>query len=183
MNNLFDAVKNLLDAFGIDTKREGLRDTPRRVTQAWQEWTRGYSQDAAEIIKTFSDGAEGYDQMILLKDIPIYSHCEHHLAPIFGRAHVAYIPDKQIIGLSKIPRVVDVFAKRLQVQERLTVQISNALWDGLKPMGVGVIINARHFCLESRGIHRQGISTVTSALRGVFRTNSDARREFLSLAQ
>lgn len=177
------AIGTLIVGLGFTELREGIARTPERVAHAWLEWTRGYDADAAELIKTFEDGAEGYDQMVLLKSIPVYSHCEHHLAPIFGVAHVAYIPDKKIIGLSKIPRIVDIFARRLQVQERMTAQIADALNDGLKPLGVGVVINARHFCMESRGVHRQGISTVTSALRGVMLTNGDARREFLSLAQ
>lgn len=167
---------------GEDVSRQGLLETPARVVKAWAHWTRGYAEDPAEILKVFEDGADGYDEMVLVKDIPIYSKCEHHLADIFGTATIAYIPSGKIVGLSKLSRVADVFARRLQVQERLTNQIADALNDNLNPKGVGVIIRARHMCMESRGICQQGHHTITSALRGVLKTDPSARAEFMSLA-
>lgn len=162
--------------------REGLQETPARVAKAWEFWTRGYSMDAASILKVFEDGADGYDEMVMVKDIPIYSKCEHHLADIFGTATIAYIPNGKIVGLSKLSRLADMYARRLQVQERLTCQIADALDMHLAPKGVGVIIRARHMCMESRGLCQQGHHTVTSALRGVIKTDSTARSEFLKLA-
>jgi len=160
--------------------REGVQDTPNRVAKAWAEWTSGYSIDIAELLKVFEDGAEGYDEMVVVKDIPIYSKCEHHLADIFGTATIAYIPDGKVVGLSKLSRLADAFAKRLQVQERLTVQIADALMEHLQPKGCGVIVRARHMCMESRGICQQGHHTVTSALRGVFKDQPETRAEFLA---
>lgn len=162
--------------------REGLQETPARVAKAWEFWTSGYGQNAAEILKVFEDGAENYDEMVLVKDIPIYSHCEHHLAPIFGTASIAYIPDGRIVGLSKLSRLADMHARRLQVQERLTNDIAADLWEHLKPKGVGVLIRARHMCMESRGLCQQGHHTITSALRGVIKDQPEARAEFLRLA-
>lgn len=162
--------------------REGLQETPARVAKAWQHWTSGYGQNAAEILKVFEDGAEGYDEMVVVKDIPIYSHCEHHLAAIFGTATVAYIPDGRIVGLSKLSRLVDMHARRLQVQERLTNDIAEDLWTHLRPRGVGVLVRARHLCMESRGICQQGHHTITTALRGVFKDQSETRAEFMALA-
>lgn len=161
--------------------REGLRDTPMRVAKAWEFWTKGYDEDPAEILKVFEDGAQNYDEMVAVVDIPLYSHCEHHMAPIFGTATVAYIPNGRIVGLSKLSRLVDCFARRLQVQERLTAQIADSLWENLSPKGVGVKIQARHMCMESRGICQQGHHTVTTALRGVMKSDLDARAEFLAL--
>lgn len=164
--------------------REGLRDTPNRVAKAFTHWFGGYNANIAEILATqFQDGGEGYDEMVIVKDIPFYSKCEHHMADIFGTATVAYIPDGKVVGLSKISRVVDAFARRLQVQERLTKQIADALVEHLKPKGVGVILRARHLCMESRGICQQGHHTITSALRGVLKTESSARAEFMALAE
>lgn len=177
-----DIVIRLLQRIGEDPKREGLRDTPQRVLRAWAEWTAGYTQDVGKVLKVFADGREGYDEMVVEKDLPFYSHCEHHLAPFFGTATIAYIPDKSIVGLSKLGRVLDIFARRLQVQERLTVQVVEALMRHLKPRGVAVLIKARHLCMESRGYNKQGHVTVTSALRGVF-TQHKARNEFLTLAK
>lgn len=171
-------LRNLVPDFG----REGLEETPIRVAKAWQFWTKGYQEDPAAIMKVFEDGAEDCDEMVLVKNIPFYSHCEHHLAPIIGKAHVAYIPNGKIVGLSKLNRVVDVFARRLQVQERLTNQIADAIVDNLNAQGVGVIIEARHMCMESRGVCQQGHTTITSALRGVMRTDPATRAEFMSLA-
>lgn len=166
----------------VDPSREGLLETPARVVKAWKHWTSGYNVDIAALLKTFEDGAENYDEMVMVKDIPIYSKCEHHLADIFGTATIAYIPNGRVVGLSKLSRVADAFARRLQVQERLTTQIADALNDNLLPKAVGVIVKARHMCMESRGICQQGHHTVTSALRGVFKTDPTARAEFLRLA-
>lgn len=160
--------------------REGLQETPERVAKAWEFWTRGYGMNPAEILKTFEDGAQAYDEMVLVKDIPLYSKCEHHLADIFGTACVAYIPDGRVVGLSKLSRLVDCFARRLQVQERMTAQIADAIDTHLKPKGVGVLIRARHMCMESRGICQQGHHTVTSALRGAMKDQPAARAEFLA---
>jgi GTP cyclohydrolase I len=176
-----DVIRDLLTYIGEDTERGGLVETPHRVAKAWKFWTSGYSKNPADILKVFEDGADGCDEMIVVKDIPFYTHCEHHLAPFFGTATVAYIPNGRIVGLSKISRVVDMFARRLQVQERLTNQIADTLLNGLQPKGVGVIITARHLCMESRGICQQGHTTITSALRGVLKDKPEARAEFMSL--
>lgn len=162
--------------------RPGLLETPDRVAAAWKEWTCGYAMDPAEVFKVFEDGAEGCDEMVVVHDIPVYSHCEHHLAAIFGTATVAYIPNGKIVGLSKLPRLVDIFARRLQVQERLTNQVADAIITHLQPRGCGVVVKARHMCMESRGIKQPGSYTTTSALRGVFKEDPSARAEFLSLA-
>ena len=175
-------ITKLLQVLGEDPQREGLQETPKRVMKAWRHWTSGYNQAAADVLKTFEDGAEGTDEMVIVKDIQLYSHCEHHMAPFFGKAHVAYIPNKRIVGLSKLARVVDIFAHRLQVQERLTNQVANAIWEVLEPVGVGVIIEATHFCMCSRGVNKQGSTTVTSALRGALKEKPAARAEFMSLA-
>lgn len=177
-----DNIVRLLQFVGEDASRGGLLETPARVAKAWKHWTSGYSMDAASILKVFEDGAENYNQMVLVKDIPIYSHCEHHLAAIIGTASIAYIPNGKIVGLSKLSRLADMFARRLQVQERLTSQIADALVEHLQPLGVGVIVKARHLCMESRGVCQQGHHTVTSALRGVIESESQARGEFLRLA-
>jgi GTP cyclohydrolase I len=163
--------------------RPGLVETPSRVVKAWREKTSGYAVDIPALLKVFEDGAEGYDEMVMVKDIPIYSQCEHHLESIFGTATIAYIPNGKIVGLSKLSRLADAFARRLQVQERLTSQIANAIEEHLQPRGVGVIIKARHLCMEARGVHQQGHHTVTSALRGVIKFDATARAEFLSLAK
>lgn len=176
-----DVIRDLLTYIGEDTERGGLVETPHRVAKAWKFWTSGYSKNPADILKVFEDGADGCDEMIVVKDIPFYTHCEHHLAPFFGTATVAYIPNGRIVGLSKISRVVDMFARRLQVQERLTNQIADTLLNGLQPKGVGVIITARHLCMESRGICQQGHTTITSALRGVLKDKPEARAEFMAL--
>lgn len=174
------ATQHLLEAMGEKIDREGLADTPSRVAKAWLKWTEGYNQDPAQFITSFEEG--NYDEMVIVKDIPIYSKCEHHLADIFGTATIAYIPDGRVLGLSKLSRVANCFARRLQVQERLTVQIADALQNSeLRPKGVGVIIRARHMCMESRGICQQGHHTVTSALRGVLK-EGEPRSEFFKLA-
>lgn len=178
-----DNIKRLLQFIGEDPERGGLRETPRRVAKAWAHWCSGYGKNPADILKVFEDGAEKCDEMVIVKDIPIYSKCEHHLADIFGTATIAYIPNGKIVGLSKLARLADMFARRLQVQERLTNQIADALEEHLQPKGVGVIIRARHMCMESRGICQQGHHTITSALRGVLKDKPEARAEFMELAK
>lgn len=163
--------------------REGVKETPERATKAWEHWTGGYAIDPVALLKCFADGSEGMDEMVLVKDIPFYSKCEHHMADIIGRATIGYIPNGKVVGLSKLSRVVDAFARRLQVQERITVQIADTIFEGLNAKGVGVMIRARHMCMESRGICQQGHSTVTQALRGVMRDQDAARAEFISLAR
>lgn len=176
-----DIAVRLLQYIGEDPKREGLRRTPERFLKAWKHWCSGYSVDPASILTSFEDGAEKYDEAVIVRDIPVYSHCEHHLAPFFGKAHVGYIPNGCVVGLSKIVRLVDVFARRLQVQERLTQQVANALNDALQPLGVAVVLECRHMCMESRGVARPGATTTTSAMLGVFRDDARARAEFLNL--
>ena len=177
-----DATQILLSAIGEDARRQGLLETPKRVEKAWAHWTSGYGKDPADILKVFEDGADGCDEMVIVKGIPVYSKCEHHLADIFGTATIGYIPNGHIVGLSKLSRLTDIFARRLQVQERLTNQIADALDTNLKPVGVGVLIRARHLCMESRGICQQGHHTITCAVRGVLRTKPEARAEFMALA-
>jgi GTP cyclohydrolase I len=175
--------KRLIKALGDDPERPGLAETPERVAKAWAAWTSGYAQDPAEILKIFEDGAEDYNELIVVRGIPVYSHCEHHLAPFFGMATVGYTPAGRIVGLSKLTRLVDCFSRRLQVQERLTMQIANALMTHLAPRSVGVVIRCRHMCMESRGIRTPGEETVTSALKGELHTNLGLRTEFLELAR
>lgn len=173
-------VRRMLQHIGEDANREGLLETPHRVAKAWETWCSGYGVDPSTVLKEFEDGGERYDEMILVRDIPFYSHCEHHMAPFFGTADIAYIPDGKIVGLSKLSRLLDVFARRLQVQERLTAQVADALMDHLKAKGAAVSLRARHLCMESRGIQKQGSETVTNALRGVFMSKPEARAEFFS---
>ena len=178
-----NATNILLIAIGEDHKRPGLIETPKRVAKAWMEMTSGYSKDASKILKCFEDGADGCDQMVMRKNIPFYSRCEHHLEPIIGSCTIAYIPNGKIVGLSKMDRLCDMFAKRLQVQERMTNQIADAMYDNLDPLGVGVWISARHLCVEARGVCNVNSETVTQALRGNFLTESEVRSEFLALAR
>lgn len=166
---------------GDDPAREGLLETPERVADAYLEWFSGYGQDPKAILKTFKDGSQGYDEMVLVANTPVYSFCEHHIAPFWGLAHIAYIPSGKILGLSKFVRLVDVFSRRLQVQERLTNQIADSLQECLRPLGIGVVLECRHMCLESRGVRARGSVTVTSSLRGVMKDVPTARAEFLSL--
>lgn len=168
---------------GEDPSREGLEETPKRFAKAWGHYTKGYYQDAESILKTFSDGADRYDEMVFQGDIPLYSMCEHHLAPFFGKAYIAYVPIHRVVGLSKLVRVVDMFARRLQIQERMAVQIADALQGTLKPLGVGVMLRCRHMCMESRGVAAYGTVTVTTALRGCFKSEPDARAEFLHMVE
>jgi GTP cyclohydrolase I len=177
-----DVFNALLMYADPTTGREGTRDTPARAAKAWRYWCSGYEEDPAAVLKVFEDGSEGYDQMVTVKDIPVYSHCEHHLASIFGTATISYIPDGRVVGLSKLSRLVNVYAKRLQVQERLTVQIADALVEHLGPLGVGVTLRCRHMCMESRGICQQGHHTVTTALRGCIRDEPGARAEFMAVS-
>ena len=180
IRNIEDATSVLLRAIGEDTERPGLIETPKRVAKAWMEWTEGYGQSAEEILKVFEDGAESYDQMVTVKEIPFYSHCEHHLAPFFGTCTISYIPNGRIVGLSKLSRITQMYAKRLQVQERLTSQIAECLFEHLNPLGVGVSIKARHLCMESRGTCQQGHHTVTTSLKGCMLTDASAKVEFLN---
>lgn len=180
-SGITDHITRLLQYVGEDPTRGGLLETPERVAKAWKFWCKGYDESPADILKTFEDGAEGVNEMILVKDIPFYTHCEHHMAPFFGHATVGYIPSGKIVGLSKINRLVDCFARRLQVQERLTGQIADAIMEHLSPLGVGVLITARHLCMESRGVCQQGHHTKTSALRGAI-LEGLPRQEFLQLA-
>jgi len=175
--------RRFLASLGEDPDRAGLVETPSRVAKAWKHWTAGYDQDPAECLKVFEDGAQEYNELIVVRGIPVYSHCEHHLAPFFGKATIGYVPNGKIVGLSKLTRLVDCFSKRLQVQERLTIQIANALMTHLQPQAVGVVINCRHLCMESRGISTQGEETVTSAMLGALQTNLALRTEFFSLAR
>jgi GTP cyclohydrolase I len=175
--------RRLLSHLGEDPNRQGLIDTPKRVDKAWRHWTSGYGQNPADILKVFEDGAEQYNELIVVRGIPVYSHCEHHLAPFFGTASIGYTPSGKIVGLSKLTRLVECFAKRLQVQERLTMQIAEALMAHVAPLSVGVVIRCRHMCMESRGIQTIGEETVTSALLGEMRKNLGLRSEFLALAQ
>jgi GTP cyclohydrolase I len=178
-----DNVRRILQFVGEDPDRGGLHETPKRVAKAWQFWCKGYNEKPEDILKTFEDGAEGCNEMVMVKDIPFYTHCEHHLAPFFGTATIAYIPNGKIVGLSKLNRVLDCFARRLQVQERLTTQVAESLMEHLDPIGVGVIVKARHMCMESRGVCQQGHHTVTSALRGAFKDDPTVRAEFLELSK
>lgn len=175
--------RRFLESLGENPDRAGLHDTPARMVRAWQHWTSGYAQDPAEVLKAFEDGAEAYNELIVVRGIPVYSHCEHHLAPFFGTAAIGYVPNGKIVGLSKLTRLVDCFAKRLQVQERLTSQIAEALMTHLEPKAVGVIVRCRHMCMESRGIRSPGEETVTSAMLGELQPNLGMRTEFLALAR
>ena len=177
------AVRTLISFVGEDPNREGLLDTPKRVVKAYQDWYGGYNQDPKEVLnKTFSE-IEGYDEIIMLKDIRVESHCEHHMAPFIGSAHVAYLPNKRVVGISKLARITRIFSKRMQVQEKLTAEIANCLQQVLKPRGVAVVIEAQHECMTTRGINEPGISMVTSQLLGKFRTDASTRKEFYSMIQ
>ena len=176
-----DHVGELLKLLGEDPAREGLAKTPIRVEKSLKYLTKGYSQDPAEILRSAVFEESDYDEMVIVKDIDIFSLCEHHLLPFFGKAHVAYLPDRKIVGLSKIPRVVEAFARRLQVQERLPPQIARHIEDALKPKGVGVVVEAFHLCVMMRGVEKQNAHMITSSMRGRFRSDSKTREEFLDL--
>lgn len=175
--------RRFLTSLGEDPDRAGLVETPSRLVTAWKHWTSGYDQDPAEVLKVFEDGAENYNELIVIRNIPVYSHCEHHLAPFFGKATIGYVPNGKIVGLSKLTRLVNCFSRRLQVQERLTIQIADALMTHLEPKAVGVVIRCRHMCMESRGISTEGEETVTSAMLGELQPNLALRTEFLALAR
>ena len=175
-------IKGILDEVE-DVNREGLQETPERFAKAFLFWTQGYQQNPADVLKAFEDGAENYDTMVCQKNIPVYSLCEHHLAPFWGVCHLAYLPTKKVVGLSKLSRLVDIFARRLQVQERLTVNIADALQEHLQPLGVAVYLDCRHMCMESRGIQRAGTSTITSALTGCFKDEPETRAEFMQMVR
>jgi GTP cyclohydrolase I len=176
-----EAVRTLIRWAGDDPDREGLLDTPARVARAWKEYARGYGEDpAAHLSRTF-DEVGGYDEIVLLKDIPFQSHCEHHLAPILGKASIAYLPAERVVGISKLARVLHGFARRLQVQERLTAQVADCVWEHLKPQGVAVVIEASHACMTARGVHTPGVMMTTSRMMGVFREDQRSRREVLAL--
>jgi GTP cyclohydrolase I len=173
------AVQTLLRWAGDDPEREGLRDTPKRVVNAYHDWFSGYGTDPGEYLRRTFQEVEGYDEMVVLRDISFESFCEHHMAPIIGRAHVGYLPTDRVVGISKLARVVEGFARRFQVQEKLTAQIAGCINDVLKPRGVGVVIDAVHQCMTTRGVHKRGVSMVTSKMLGTFRVDSSTRAEFL----
>src|SRR5215468_6417382 len=175
------AIETLLRWAGDDPTREGLHDTPARVVRAFEDWFSGYGQDPEEYMRRTFEEVEGYDNMVVLKDIRFESHCEHHLAPIIGRAHVGYLPTSRVVGISKLARVVEAYARRLQVQEKMNAQIANTIEKVLKPKGVAVVIEAGHQCMTTRGVHKTGVTMVTSTMLGAFRENSDTRREFLNI--
>jgi GTP cyclohydrolase I len=175
------AIRTLLLWAGDDPNREGLRDTPARVARAFEEWFSGYNEDPEEYLKRTFEEVEGYDDMIVLRDIRFESHCEHHLAPIIGRVHVGYLPNNKVVGISKLARVVETFARRLQVQEKMNAQIARCIQKVLEPKGVAVVIKAEHQCMTTRGVHKPGVSMVTSTMLGEFRDNPLTRREFLSV--
>lgn len=173
------AVRTLLRWAGDDPLREGLLDTPKRVAKAYQDWFSGYAEDPADYLKRTFEEVEGYDEMIVLRDIEFESHCEHHMAPIIGKAHVGYLPDGKVVGISKLARVVETYARRLQVQEKMTAQIAQVIQDVLHPRGVGVVIEGAHECMTTRGVHKRGVSMITSKMLGSFREDARTRAEFL----
>jgi GTP cyclohydrolase I len=174
-----EAVRTLLLWAGEDPQREGLRDTPKRLVKAYEDWFSGYSDDPAEYLRRTFEEVGGYDEMVVLRDISFESHCEHHMAPIIGRAHIGYLPTSKVVGISKLARVVDGYARRFQVQEKLTAQIAACIDEVLKPRGVGVVIDAVHECMTTRGVHKRGVSMITSRMIGTFREDARTRAEFL----
>jgi len=176
-----DAVRTLIRWAGDDPEREGLLDTPQRVARAWKEYARGYDEDPAlHLSRTFEE-VGGYDEIVLLKDIPFQSHCEHHMAPIIGRAHIGYLPHNRVVGISKLARVLHGFARRLQVQERLTAEVADCIWEHLQPKGVAVVIEATHACMTARGVNTPGVTMSTSRMMGTFRSDERSRKEVLAL--
>ena len=176
-----EAVRTLIRWAGDDPSREGLVDTPKRVARAWKEYCQGYAEDPATHLSRMFEEVGGYDEIVLLKDIPFQSHCEHHMAPIIGTASIAYLPTNRVVGISKLARVLHGFARRLQIQERLTAEVAQCIWDQLQPKGVAVVIEAAHECMTTRGIHKRGVSMVTSSMLGSFREDERSRREVLAL--
>ena len=176
-----EAIRTLLRWAGDDPNREGLLATPERVVRAYEEWFGGYDVDPVDLLQRTFEETEGYDEMVVLRDIRFESHCEHHMAAIIGRAHVAYLPNRRVVGISKLARLIEVYSKRLQIQEKMTAQIANTLNDVLQPKGVAVVIEAAHQCMTTRGVHKTGVTMVTSRMLGAFRDDSTTRREFLSI--
>lgn len=175
------AVRTLIRWTGDDPTREGLIDTPKRVVKAYEEFFAGYAEDPRDVLSRTFEEVEGYDEVIALTGIRFESHCEHHMVPIIGTAHVAYLPDRRVVGISKLARLVEVFAKRLQIQEKMTVQVADALYEVLQPRGVAVVIEAAHECMTTRGVHKPGVAMVTSRMLGAFREDEKTRREFLAM--
>jgi len=175
------AVRTMLAWTGDNPDREGLIETPKRVVRAYEQFFAGYDKDPKEVLSKVFEEVEGYDEMVIVKDIRVESHCEHHMVPILGKAHVGYLPNKRIVGISKLARVVDIFGKRLQTQEVMTAQIANVINEVLEPKGVAVVVNAKHQCMTTRGVHKPESSTITSTMLGTFRQNPDTRAEFMNL--
>ena len=175
------AVRTLIRWAGDDPDREGLDGTPDRVVRSYEEFFAGYEEDPREILQRTFEEIEGYDEMVVLRDIRLESHCEHHMVPIIGRVHVAYLPDKRVVGISKLARVVEIYARRLQIQEKMTAQIANTIEEVLRPRGVAVVVEAAHQCMTTRGVHKAGVTMVTSRMIGAFRDGGETRREFLSM--
>ena len=176
-----NAIRTLIRWAGDDPTREGLLDTPKRVARAWKEYCQGYGEDPAHHLSRTFEEVGGYDEIVLLRDIPFQSHCEHHMAPIIGKAHIAYLPKDHVVGISKLARVLHGFARRLQVQERLTAQVADCIWDRLAPRGVAVVIEASHACMTARGVRTPGVTMTTSRMMGVFRDDDRSRKEVLAL--
>ncbi|MEE2932164.1 MAG: GTP cyclohydrolase I FolE [Pseudomonadota bacterium] len=177
------AVRTLIQWAGDNPEREGLVDTPARFVRAWEEYFSGYNEDPVEVLERTFQETGGYDEMVVLRDIEFFSHCEHHVVPIIGKVHVAYLPSNRVIGISKLARVVEIFARRLQIQEKLTAQIAQTIDEVLEPKGVGVVVQAQHQCMTTRGVKKSGVSMITSHMLGAFRDDSKTRREFLSFIE
>src|SRR5215212_2470831 len=175
-----EAVRTIIRWTGDDPEREGLVDTPSRVVRAYEEWFAGYKEEPGQLLERCFEEVAGYDEIVLLRDIRFESHCEHHMAPIIGRAHIGYLPERRVVGISKLARLVEVYAKRLQIQERMTAEIAQTIEQVLKPRGVGVVIEATHECMTTRGVHNRGVSMVTSRMLGAFREHPETRQEFLA---
>jgi GTP cyclohydrolase I len=180
-NDVQEAIRTLIRWAGDDPEREGLQDTPKRVARAWKEYCLGYDDDPAIHLSRIFEEVGGYDEVVLLKDIPFQSHCEHHMAPIIGNAAIAYLPQDHVVGISKLARVLHGYARRLQIQERLTAEVAQCIWDNLKPRGVAVVIEASHACMTARGVRTPGVTMVTSQMMGVFLEDERSRKEVLSL--
>ena len=176
-----EAVRTLIRWAGDNPEREGLLGTPDRVVRSYEEFFAGYDEDPAEILKRTFEEVEGYDEVVMLRDIRVDSYCEHHMVPIIGKVHIGYLPDKRVVGISKLARLVDSYAKRLQIQEKLTAQIANTVQEVLQPRGVAVVMEAAHQCMTTRGVHKSGVDMVTSRMLGAFRDNGETRREFLTM--
>lgn len=175
------AVRTLIRYAGDDPDREGLRETPSRVARAYRQWFAGYDEDPLEMLSRTFEEVDGYDEMVVLRDIRFESFCEHHLAPIIGNAHVGYIPSGRVVGISKLPRLIDAYAKRLQVQEKMTAQVANTLMQVLEPRGVAVVLEGEHHCMSTRGVHKPGVTMVTSTMLGLFRSDHRTRKEFMDI--